>query len=207
MYKLLNTQTILLRESNNPTEESYRSYGIIRYNDPDNHHNLNPNSTYYYLDLNNSIPFLESYEYVLNYYSNAEQISNLVSKTWKIIFENPIKFKFGDELHINGTVHYSNNIYFNFVPTLIQWKKWKNQTVNYDKYSHYFVYLDNKFIFSNGGYGSHMEIKSRFYTDSDDNEYTLIEEIEFYHVKDPDNTIKINDIRRDIFDFNQKILT
>jgi hypothetical protein len=211
MNNLIDTKTVLLKQVDNPVEKSDRSYGTIIYDDTvlnyyDYHMTLDlkKDCTYHYIDLDNVLPFLDAYEYVTNDYKNAEPVSDIVYKTWKLIFETPIKFKYGDELNINGTVRHCSNIYFDFAPSQIQWRKWKKQTVDYDQYTHYFIFLENEFNFSNGGYGSHMEIKSLFNIEPDGKEYAMIHEIEFYYVKDPHNNIKINDIRKDIFDFNQK---
>ncbi len=161
----------------------------------------------YFIDLELALPIEFIYGPFKNNYEGHEKVSDIVTKTWKIIFEVPFKFYFGNILEMFGTVYVNNNIYFDFKPTEIQWRKWKKQTVSYDSYSHYFIYLEKEFMFSNGGYGSHMDIKATFNTDIEDGkEYALINEIQFYDVKDPDNTIRISQIIPDIFKYEKSII-
>jgi hypothetical protein len=158
----------------------------------------------YLLDLTIVLPIELVYVPFKNEYSGHEKVSDIVTKTWEMKFEVPFKFYFGNSLDLFGTV-YTDNIYFDFKPNEVQWRKWKKQSVKYDSYSHYFIYLERDFLFSNGGYGSHMDIKATFCTDTETNlEYALIQEIQFYDVKDPDNTIKIGQIRSDIFEYEIK---
>jgi hypothetical protein len=155
----------------------------------------------YLIDLTITLPIEYIYTSFKNQYIEHEKVSDIVTKTWTIQFETPFKFFYGNSLDLFGTV-YTDNIYFDFKPNELKWKKWKKQTVEYDTYFHYFIYLEHEFLFSNGGYGSHMDIKATFVTDSETNqEYALIHEIQFYDVKDPDNTIKIGQIRSDIFKY------
>jgi hypothetical protein len=132
-----------------------------------------------------------------------ETVSNTVKKTYKLIFDDPLKFTFGDSLYLYGIAR-DDKIDFKFSPTLTQWKKWKNQKVKYDNYSHYFSFLEKEYLFSNGGYGSHMEIKSK--NNLDDEQIINIYEIQFYFVHDIDNTITISDIRKDIYEYENSLI-
>jgi len=160
----------------------------------------------YLINLKNALPIELVYGPFKNNYYGHEKISDIVTKTWILKFEIPFKFYYGNALHLFGHV-YNSNIYFDFKPNEVQWRKWKKQTVEYDSYSHYFIYIERDWMFSNGGYGSHMDIKANFMIDPETNlEYAEIKEIQFYDVKDPDNTIKIGQIRCDIFKYEMEQL-
>lgn len=165
---------------------------------------INDEGQTYLIDLTITLPIKLVYAPFKNAYIGHEKVSDIVTKTWEMKFEVPFKFYFGNTLHLFGNV-YTDNIYFDFKPNEVQWRKWKKQSVKYDSYSHYFIYLERDFLFSNGGYGSHMDIKATFVTDPETNqEYGVIKEIQFYDVKDPDDTIKIGQIRSDIFEYEIK---
>ena len=158
----------------------------------------------YIIDLTITLPIKLVYAPCKNGYIGHEKVSDIVTKTWEMKIEVPFKFYFGNTLHLFGIVH-TDDVYFDFKPNEVQWRKWKKQTVKYDSYSHYFIYLERDFRFSKEGYGSHMDIKATFVTDTETNqEYALIKEIQFYDVKDPDDTIKIGQIRSDIFEYEIK---
>ncbi len=154
----------------------------------------------HFINLQICIPIEHIIKSLHNRYEIHEKISDSVKKTYQLIFETPIKFEFGNYFTLFGEVR-TENIYFHMEFTEVQWRKWKKQTVEYDDFCHYFIFIEKDFLFSNGGYGSHVDIKAKFKTNSNGIEYAEIHEIQFYYVNDPDYTIKIGDIRKDIFEY------
>ncbi len=154
----------------------------------------------HFINLQVCIPIETCIQSLTNNYQIHKNISNIVKKTHQLIFETPIKFKIEDYLTLYGEVR-TDNIYFHMEFTQVQWRKWKKQKVEYDDFCHYFVFIEKDWLFSNGGYGTHIDIKAKFDTGADGIEYATIHEIQFYHVDDPDDTIKISDIRKDIFEY------
>jgi hypothetical protein len=156
----------------------------------------------YFINLQLILPIPFIYASYKNNYIGHEQVSDIVTKTFLVSFAQPIKLYLGNTIEFLGNV-YTDNIYFTFKPTPIKWKKWKAQTVQYDSYSHYFVYIDHQYYFTHGGYGSHIDIKAKFKYDSHNNqEYAEIYEIQFYAVKDPLDTLTITQIKQHIYNYH-----
>jgi hypothetical protein len=206
MFKFGENFTVYLSKNENEPEnydltcDEIDSLPYCSYNSNDSLKYKDYKKICHFINLQICIPIEHIIESLRNRYEIHENISDSVKKTYQLIFETPIKFEFNNYLTLFGEVR-TDNIYFHMEFTEVQWRKWKKQTVEYDDFCHYFVYIEKDFLFSNGGYGSHIDIKAKFKTNSKGIEYAEIHEIQFYHVDDPDYTIKISDIRKDIFEY------
>jgi hypothetical protein len=196
----LNKQNENVTEDYNLSADTIESLPYCSFNSNKNYPEKDYIKICHFINLQICIPTEHIIKSLNNKYEIHEKISNSVRKTYQLIFETPIKFEFDNSLTLFGEVK-TNNIYFNMEFTAVQWRKWKKQTVEYDDFCHYFVFIEKEWLFSNGGYGSHMDIKAKFKTDSNGVEYAEIIEMQLYYVDDPDYTIRIGDIRKDIFEY------
>lgn len=207
MFKFGDNFTVFLNDPNyeniktNPND--IESLPFCCYNSNDSEKYKDYIKTCHFINLQVCVPIKTCIKSLTNNYEIHEKISDTVKKTHQLIFETPIKFKIDNYLTLFGETR-TDNIYFHMEFTQVQWRKWKKQKVEYDDFCHYFVFIEKDWLFSNGGYGSHIDIKGNFHTDTNGVEYAEIHEIQFYHVDDPDYTIKISDIRKDIFEYESK---